>query len=183
MPVRIISHHWLEDRRRHLEGQRDQSNLPEIQAIALFQERVNRREERLNRIVEQMRETDREEDPQCRRSCRRARLGIGSIHGGGIVRAIRARRRFSVLHRSERVNPISMGGIRSGASASGRRSAGRPAFRIADCQPATNHPLFLPVLPTHATFPFHTPADWQSAIRQTRLSAPRARWLRSTTRR
>ena len=48
-------------------------------------------------------------------------------------------------------------------------------------QPAVSQVANLRKLSIDTGIPFHPPADWQSAIRQTRLSALRARRFRSTT--
>lgn len=52
----------LQQGRRHLEGQRDQADLAEIELEVLFDQRVERRDHRLKQIVQQMRRAQRNED-------------------------------------------------------------------------------------------------------------------------
>ena len=51
----------LQDRGSQLEGQRDQAHLAEGQLEALLQQRVDRRYDRLDGVIKQMRETHRQQ--------------------------------------------------------------------------------------------------------------------------
>jgi hypothetical protein len=53
-----MSDHRLQQRGGELERQRDHSDLREIERIAVFQDRVDRRDQRLHGVVEEMREAD-----------------------------------------------------------------------------------------------------------------------------
>jgi hypothetical protein len=54
MGIRIDPHGWLKQRRRGLTSQRNQANLCKIQSQAVFQQRINRRDQRLKHIVHEM---------------------------------------------------------------------------------------------------------------------------------
>jgi len=58
LAVGKMSDHRLQQRRGELERQRDQADLREIERIARFQDRIDRRNQRLHGVVEEMRETD-----------------------------------------------------------------------------------------------------------------------------
>ncbi len=45
----------LQKGRRHLKGDRDQPDLHKVQVVRLLEQRVQRRDHRLNEVVEQMR--------------------------------------------------------------------------------------------------------------------------------
>ena len=60
----------LEQRSGQLKGQRDQSDLREIQTVGILDERIDRRQQRLHHVVEQMREAERHHD--------RERAGLGT---------------------------------------------------------------------------------------------------------
>src|SRR5580765_5508511 len=64
MLVGVKPHHRLEDRADHLKGQRDESDLSETELEGFLQQRVDRRDQGLNGIVQKMTETQREKDRQ-----------------------------------------------------------------------------------------------------------------------
>ncbi len=64
--VGVEPHKRLEERGGELIHERDQSDVPEIQLERVFQNRINRRDERLHGVVEQMRETERGQNGQDR---------------------------------------------------------------------------------------------------------------------
>ena len=68
-PVRVHADHRLQQRSRQLKGQRDQSDLREVEAVGVLDERIDGRQQRLHHVVEQMREAERHHD--------RERAGLG----------------------------------------------------------------------------------------------------------
>ena len=58
MAVGVVPHHRLQDGGRHLEGQRDQADLHETELERALQQRIDRRQQRLDHVVEQMGEAD-----------------------------------------------------------------------------------------------------------------------------
>src|ERR1700686_1641703 len=52
----------LQQRCRECSGERNQSNLPEIQMKRVAQQRINRRQQRLHRVIQQMAKTDRQQN-------------------------------------------------------------------------------------------------------------------------
>src|SRR5205814_6622274 len=56
-PIGIETNAWLEDRSRHLKGESDEADLHETQVETRFEQGVNRRNERLDRVIEQVRKT------------------------------------------------------------------------------------------------------------------------------
>ena len=61
-PVQDVSDEWLEQRRRDLIGQRQQPDLPEVQPEIVFQHRVDRGQQRLQEVVDQVPGADGDED-------------------------------------------------------------------------------------------------------------------------
>jgi hypothetical protein len=59
--VRVVADHGLEQRCRDLEGQGDEPDLSEIERVGLLDDRVDRRDQRLDHVVEQMRSAQRDE--------------------------------------------------------------------------------------------------------------------------
>ena len=59
--IRVEPDNRLKDRRSQLKCQRDEAHLAEAQLKALLQQRVDRRYDRLDSIVKQMRETHRQQ--------------------------------------------------------------------------------------------------------------------------
>ena len=57
--VRIKPHHRLEQRGGDIEGERDDADLGEIEREGILQHRVDRRQQRLDHVVEEMGEADR----------------------------------------------------------------------------------------------------------------------------
>jgi hypothetical protein len=60
--VRPMTHQGLQDGRRQLEGERDQSDLSVVQLEGILHQGVDRRDQRLHRVVQQVREGDGEKD-------------------------------------------------------------------------------------------------------------------------
>ncbi len=60
--IGVEPHKRLEKRGGELVHERDQSDVPEVELERVFQNRINRRDERLHGVVEQMRETERGQD-------------------------------------------------------------------------------------------------------------------------
>ena len=58
--------HRLQQRRGHLEGERDQPDLREVQHVRLLEEGIHGRDHRLDQVVEQMRSAQRHQDRQQR---------------------------------------------------------------------------------------------------------------------
>ena len=56
----------LQQRRGDLERERDQADLAEVERVVLLQDRVDRRQQRLDHVVQQMREADRVQHRECR---------------------------------------------------------------------------------------------------------------------
>jgi hypothetical protein len=53
-----VPDHRLEQRRRELKRQRDHADLREVERVGVLQERIHRRDQRLHRVVEEMRDAD-----------------------------------------------------------------------------------------------------------------------------
>ena len=66
----------VEQRRGALECQRDDADLAEIQPIGLLEQWIDRRNERLDQVVEEMRKTDRRENGE-----RHASTGVARVMG------------------------------------------------------------------------------------------------------
>ena len=60
--IRIESNARLQNGRSHLEAERDQTDLDEAEMEARFEQWIDRRDERLDRVVEQVRKTDRKKN-------------------------------------------------------------------------------------------------------------------------
>ena len=59
--------HGLQQRGRHLEREGQEADLAESEPVVGFQDRINRRQQRLHHVVQQMAEADRGEDGERRR--------------------------------------------------------------------------------------------------------------------
>ena len=73
-----MSDHRLQQRCGELERQRDHSDLREVERVAVFKDRIDRRDQRLHRVVEEVRKTDsRQHDigRACRSGC-----GSAAVH-------------------------------------------------------------------------------------------------------
>ena len=77
----------LEQRGGELVRQGDQADVAVVEPQLRFQDRVNRRDQRLERVVDEMGEAEREENAEHRRGRDRNRLGL--VHAGR--RAVRWR--------------------------------------------------------------------------------------------
>jgi len=62
MTVAVKPNERLEQRRRECRGKGNQTDLPEIQAKGTAEQRVKSRQKGLHRIVEEMADTDRNQD-------------------------------------------------------------------------------------------------------------------------
>jgi hypothetical protein len=92
-PVGERADDWLQQRRRHLVGERDQSNLSERQFVHVLENRVGRRQHRLHQIVQPVADADGAKDPERRAvrddggpdvaSCGLGSIGVWSLSGGG----------------------------------------------------------------------------------------------------
>lgn len=67
MTIGVPSDERLQDGGSQLENQRDDPDLGERKSELFLDKRINGRNYRLDRIVEQMRETDGEQDEKCGR--------------------------------------------------------------------------------------------------------------------
>ena len=65
-----VSDDRLQQRRRRLVGKRDETDLPEVQAIRRLQDRIDSRQHRLHQIVQAVADADRGQDAE-RSSVRR----------------------------------------------------------------------------------------------------------------
>ncbi len=74
-----MSDQWLQQRGGELERQRDQADLGEVERIAFLQDRIDRRNQRLHGVIEEVREADAAQRDVGRSGHRlRAGDGIGS---------------------------------------------------------------------------------------------------------
>ena len=73
--IGVEANERLQDRRGHLKSERDQTDLDEAEMKARLQQWIDRRDERLNRVVEEMGKADREKD----REDKRLRASSGSL--------------------------------------------------------------------------------------------------------
>ena len=64
MAVGVEADQWLEDRTGHLKGEGDQAHLGEIESERLFDQRIDRGNQRLDCIVEQVRAAQGDQDRQ-----------------------------------------------------------------------------------------------------------------------
>src|ERR1700730_9759109 len=81
MPVAVQPHQRLQQRCRERSGERDQPNLPEIQMKRVSQQRINRRQQRLHRVIQQMTKANRQQNLKDRFGPRvRASFGSKCIH-------------------------------------------------------------------------------------------------------
>ncbi|MGY3455955.1 hypothetical protein ACVWW5_001405 [Bradyrhizobium sp. LM3.4] len=56
--VGVVADHWLEQRGRELERQRDHADLREVERVGVLQDRIHRSDQRLHGVVEEVREAD-----------------------------------------------------------------------------------------------------------------------------
>ena len=61
-PVRVAPHERLQHRRGQLVGEGDHADLPEIETVARLQHRVERGQQRLQQVVEQVAQAQAEQD-------------------------------------------------------------------------------------------------------------------------
>ena len=64
MTVGVVADQRLQQRGCELESQRDQADLRKGEVKIALEQRVNCEHQRLNRVVEEMRKTDRGENPE-----------------------------------------------------------------------------------------------------------------------
>ena len=76
--VCVKAHRWLQQRGGELKGERDQPNLREVKIELCFKKGVERWDERLNQVVEQMTKTKRQQY----RHGRRLRTDRSGVRGG-----------------------------------------------------------------------------------------------------
>ncbi len=81
-----VSHHRLQQRGGELERQRDHADLRKVERIAILQDRIDRRNQRLHRVVEKMRETDSDQHDIGRPRCSLFGKALGSSHARRQVR-------------------------------------------------------------------------------------------------
>src|SRR5690242_20889751 len=67
--VRIQPHHGLQERCAQLIGQRDQTDLSKAEVEGSLENRIDRWNERLYQIIQEMAEADREQDLERNRAC------------------------------------------------------------------------------------------------------------------
>jgi hypothetical protein len=60
--IGVVADHRLQQRRRRLVDQRDQADVAEVELKRLLEDRVDRRQQRLDHVVEQMADAQRTED-------------------------------------------------------------------------------------------------------------------------
>ena len=75
--VRVHADDGLQQRGGELKRQRDQADLAEVEAVGVLDDGIDRRQQRLHHVVQQMREAEREDDREGRfRRRAKARLGL-----------------------------------------------------------------------------------------------------------
>src|SRR5882762_4157467 len=62
MPIAVQPNQRLQQRSRESRGERNQTDLPEIQMKRIAQKRINRRQQRLHRIIQQMAKTNSQQN-------------------------------------------------------------------------------------------------------------------------
>src|SRR5471030_2992171 len=67
MPIGVHTDEWLQYGGGQLVGQRDEADLRKTQLKIAFQERIYRQNERLNHVVQKVREADRSQHIKSRR--------------------------------------------------------------------------------------------------------------------
>ena len=75
--------HRLQQRRGHLHRQRDQPDLRKAEAIGVLQHRIQRRHQRLHRVVQEMREAQRQDNREGGAFHDRAAVSALFGHAGG----------------------------------------------------------------------------------------------------
>ncbi len=60
--IRIPADNWLQQRRRKLIRKRNQPDLAEIEMKGSLEDGINRRNQRLHHVIQQMAEADRKQD-------------------------------------------------------------------------------------------------------------------------
>ena len=68
MAIRVIADPGLQQRRRDLKRQGDQADLGEAQVITGLEHRVDRRQDRLDQVIDQVREGNRTDDAHHQRA-------------------------------------------------------------------------------------------------------------------
>src|SRR6266850_3302701 len=62
MPIAVQPNQRLQQRSRESSSKRNQTDLPEIQMKRIAQKRINRRQQRLHRVIQQMTKTDSQQN-------------------------------------------------------------------------------------------------------------------------
>src|SRR5258707_15691593 len=62
MPITLQPNQRLQQRSRESRGERNQTDLPEIQTKRIAQKRINRRQQRLHRVIQQMAKTNSQQN-------------------------------------------------------------------------------------------------------------------------
>ena len=62
MAIRVETNHGLQEGGGQLEGERDEADLREAEPEGRFQDWVDRRNQRLDHVVEQVRKAERQQD-------------------------------------------------------------------------------------------------------------------------
>ena len=83
--VGVDADHRLQQRRRALEGQRQEAKLHIVEPVALLEDRIDRRQQRLHDVVDQVTGGHRKDD-------RERRLGRGAVGQGGHGHGKRSRK-------------------------------------------------------------------------------------------
>jgi hypothetical protein len=63
-PIREMTNQRLKNGRRQLKRQRDEPDVREVQSEPRLQQRIDRRQHRLNHVIQQVRQTDRKKNSQ-----------------------------------------------------------------------------------------------------------------------
>ena len=88
-PIRVVAHERLQQRRRHLVHERDEPNMTEVEAERALEDRIDRRQQRLHHVVQQVAEAERTEHRE-RSLAVRATRGLRRVGGdrrrGGVAR-------------------------------------------------------------------------------------------------
>ena len=99
--VARVAQDRLQQRRRHVESQRDQPDLREVQVVGLLEERVHRRDHRRDQVVEEMRPAQRNEKRQ-ERTVRDIGDDGHAVPMGALATASTVGRRIRHLHPTPR---------------------------------------------------------------------------------
>src|SRR4030095_2411886 len=105
-PIGIPADKRLQNRSRHLKGERDEADLHEAEMEARFEERINCRDERLDGVVEEVGKTDRKKNRECSRVGRwraRVRLTLREVGFGDARRHGEEQKLFSQRSNANRL--------------------------------------------------------------------------------